>query len=95
MMVMIECGLLSLVGIALGILLGGLVVAYFGKYGFSVPGSEEIMNKCNIPAEIFPRLTFVSATRGPLVLLIIALAAAVYPALRAAALRPVEALGKH
>jgi ABC-type lipoprotein release transport system permease subunit len=91
-LILLECTLLTLLGILAGILLGALVVLYFGKHGFSIPGSEELMKLWNLPAALYPKVTFSALIRGPLVILLAGVAAALYPALRVLALRPTEAL---
>lgn len=91
-LVYLECVFLSLVGVLLGIIIGGAVVIYFGVYGFSIPGSEEIMKIWNLPAAIYPRLSFTGLTLGPGLVLGMSILAVTYPAFRVFRLRPLEAL---
>ena len=92
LMILIECLLLTLIGIILGVIFGGIIVMYFGHYGFSVPGSEEIMKMWNVPAVIYPRITLASISIGPLILISIALLATIYPAIKVFDLNPIEAI---
>lgn len=91
-LILLECSVLTLIGNLFGIVIGGAVVMYFWQNGFYIPGSEEIMKQWNLPAVIYPRLSFVAASFGPAVLFVVALVSALYPALRVLRLRPTEAM---
>jgi putative ABC transport system permease protein len=91
-LVMLETTLMALIGLALGLLLGWLVALYFNVHGFSYPGMEEIAQRYNLPAEMYPSLTAGTLLLGPSVVFAFCLLAAVYPALRLFRLRPVEAM---
>lgn len=91
-LVMLETGLMALIGLALGLLLGWLVALYFNVHGFSYPGMEEVAERFNLPGEMYPSLTVGALLLGPSVVFAFCLLAAVYPALRLFRLRPVEAM---
>jgi ABC-type lipoprotein release transport system permease subunit len=91
-LVLTESSGMTLVGVAAGILLGSLLTAYFQVVGIDLSGSSEILSQYGIPSRLYPRLTLLSATAGPMVVLLITLAAALYPALKIRRLKPVEAM---
>jgi ABC-type lipoprotein release transport system permease subunit len=91
-LVLIESAGMTLVGVVAGILLGCMLTAYFQTAGIDMSGSSEILSQYGIPSRLYPRLTLLSATAGPMVVLLITLAAALYPALKIRRLKPVEAM---
>jgi ABC-type lipoprotein release transport system permease subunit len=91
-LVMLETGLMALIGLALGLLLGWLVALYFNVHGFSYPGMEEVAERFNLPGEMHPSLTVGALLLGPSVVFAFCLLAAAYPALRLFRLRPVQAM---
>lgn len=92
MLVLLETFLMALLGLLIGVLLGGLVAAYFAEVGFSYPGMDEMAEKFNMSAVMYPSLKPLSLILGPAVVFIFCLFAAIYPALKLYALRPVEAM---
>ncbi len=92
MLVLLETFLMALLGLLIGLLLGGLVAAYFAEVGFSYPGMDEMAEKFNMSAVMYPSLKPFSLILGPAVVFAFCLFAAVYPALKLYALRPVEAM---
>lgn len=91
-LVLIESAGMTLVGILAGLVLGCLLTAYFAVHGIPMGGASEILSQFGIPDTLYPRMTFASVTAGPLAVLLITLAAALYPALKLKRLKPVEAL---
>ena len=91
-LVMLESIWLTLLGLAVGVAVGTVVVFYFHIHGFSYPGMEEIAAYYNLPAVITMTLSPLSLTLGPAVILIVTCAAALYPALRIRMLKPVDAM---
>jgi ABC-type lipoprotein release transport system permease subunit len=91
-LVLTESAGMTMVGVAMGILLGCLLTAYFQAVGIDMSGSSEILSQYGIPSRLYPRLTLLSATAGPMVVLLITLTAALYPALKIRRLKPVEAM---
>jgi ABC-type lipoprotein release transport system permease subunit len=91
-LVLLESALMGSVGMLLGMLLGGALVAWLGVHGFSYPGLDEMAGQFNLPGRIYPPLSAVGLLLGPLVVLIASVVASVYPALRLHRLEPVEAM---
>jgi len=90
--VMLETGLMGLMGLFAGALLGALFTLYFTINGFSYPGMDEMAAQFNLPSEVFPELTLTMMFTGPLMVFVFTLLSAVYPALRLHRLHPVEAM---
>jgi len=91
-LVMLETGLMGLIGLAIGALLGGALTAWLGVRGFTMPGMDEMGVRFNLPSRLHPDLTIASLLSGPTVVFLFSLLASVYPALRLRRLQPVEAL---
>jgi ABC-type lipoprotein release transport system permease subunit len=89
-MFLAESGLLAVGGILLGLILGGLVVAYFTRYGFYIGnfGLTGIL----IGDRIYTQLTLQDTVSLTLAAFIVTLLAGLYPALAASRLEPVAAL---
>ncbi len=92
LLVMLESVWLTLVGLAVGVVIGTVVVFYFHIHGFSYPGMEELAAYYNLPAVIKLALSPLSLTLGPTVILLVTCAAALYPALRIRRLKPADAM---
>ena len=85
-----ESTLLAIAGIILGLILGGLVVAYFTKYGFYIGnfGVTGIL----LNDTIYTELTLNDAVNLTIAAFVVTLLAGLYPAVLAARMEPVEAL---
>jgi putative ABC transport system permease protein len=92
LLVLLETLLMAALGFLIGICLGALVTLYFSQAGFAYPGMDEMAAKFNMPSVIYPALDPVALLLGPSVVLVFCLFAAIYPALKLYALRPVEAM---
>lgn len=90
--VLLEATLMGAVGLLLGALLGGLAVLYFGRFGFSYPGMDELAANFNLPDRFYPQASLGTLFFGPAVVLVAAMIASIYPALRLHWLRPVDAM---
>jgi len=91
-LVLLETALMGTVGLVLGVLLGGALVAWLGYHGFSYPGMEEMAGKFNLPSRIYPQVTFIGLVFGPMIILISSVIASFYPAIRLRWLEPVAAM---
>ena len=74
------------------LLAGTALTLYLSHAGFTYPGMEEWAVKFNMPSRMYPELSFLSLSIGPLVVFAGALLAALYPALRLFRLQPVAAM---
>jgi ABC-type lipoprotein release transport system permease subunit len=89
---LIESLSMTMVGIWAGIILGAILTLYFQAHGIDFKGSSEVLSEWGISGKLHPRLSLISATIGPVLVLLITSLAALYPALKIRRLRPVEAL---
>ena len=91
-LVLLETGLMGVIGIALGALLGGVITGYFGVNGFVMPGMEEMAVRFNLPARLYPGVSAATLFVGPLIVFGVSLIATLYPAIRLNRLHPIEAM---
>jgi putative ABC transport system permease protein len=91
-LVMLETGMMTGLGLVLGIGLGALITAYLSVVGFSYPGMAEMSVKFKLPERMYPAISMLSLGLGPLVVACGSLLAAIYPALRLNRLLPIEAM---
>ena len=88
-----ESAVMTLIGVAAGILLGTGVTVYFQAYGIDLAGASEILEHYGISGRIYPKLSWLSTFLGPAMVLVVTFPAALYPALKIRKLKPVEAMG--
>ena len=91
-LVLLETTLMGTVGLVLGVIFGGALVAWLGYHGFSYPGMEEMAGKFNLPSRIYPQVSFIGLLFGPMIILISSVIASFYPAIRLRWLEPVAAM---
>jgi len=91
-LVMLETGMMTGLGLVLGIGLGALITAYLSVVGFSYPGMAEMSVKFNLPERMYPAISTLSLGLGPLIVACGSLLAAIYPAQRLKRLLPIEAM---
>jgi ABC-type lipoprotein release transport system permease subunit len=89
-MFLAESSLLAVGGIIMGLILGGLVVAYFTRYGFYI-GKMGITGIL-FSDTIYTELTLKDTVNLTIMALVVTLLAGVYPAWLAAHMEPVDAL---
>lgn len=93
LLVYAESVLLTLSGVVGGLVVGSLVVLYLHRTGIDFgEASQEIMAEYGMSSIIHPMLNTLVVSRSTLIVLSVALLLAVYPAVRASRLEPVEAL---
>jgi ABC-type lipoprotein release transport system permease subunit len=91
-LLLIESLAITIVGILAGIVLGIVVTYFFQVHGIEFAGSSEMLSQFGISGRMYPKLSWLSILIGPGLVLVITLMAALYPAIKVRALRPVEAL---
>jgi ABC-type antimicrobial peptide transport system permease subunit len=91
-LMMSESMLMTVIGLALGMLAGTGITLFFTHHGIDMGGSSELMAQYGISGILYPRLSLFTLFAGPLVVFIITFLTALYPVLRIPAMRPVEAL---
>jgi ABC-type lipoprotein release transport system permease subunit len=89
-MFLAESALLAIGGILLGLLIGGLVVAYFTRYGFYIGNMG--LTGVLIGDTIYTKLTLQDTVTLTGMAFVVTLLAGLYPAVMASRLEPVEAL---
>jgi putative ABC transport system permease protein len=87
-----ETLLLAILGLVLGMLCGGLLSWYLSYAGFTYPGMEEMSARFMLPDRMYPEVSLLSMSAGPLAVFVGAMLAALYPALRLFRLQPVAAM---
>jgi ABC-type lipoprotein release transport system permease subunit len=90
LMFLIESSLLAVGGVIMGLILGGLLVAYFTHFGFYI-GHMGISGMM-IGNTVYAKLTVQDTVNLTIIAFIITLLAGLYPAILAARLEPVQAL---
>ena len=88
----LETFVMSVLGLAIGVLLGGLLSLYLSYAGFYYPGMEEMAAKFNLPDRMYPQVSILSLLWGPVTVFVGAMLAAIYPATRLFSLHPVAAM---
>jgi putative ABC transport system permease protein len=91
-LVVLEASIMAGLGLLLGLLGGMVVVTYFGIYGFTYPGLEEMATRFNLPGRIYPSSSPSALLLGPSVVFVACLMAALYPAARLFRMQPVAAM---
>lgn len=91
-LVLTESFFITATGLALGIAFGVGLTLWFESHGILIPGGDEIMKAYGITGRLYPKLSLLSATIGPLAVLIITLFSALFPALKIRRMKPVEAM---
>ena len=91
-LLLLESITITIVGVVFGMIAGSLVTWYFQVHGISIAGTSEVVRQFGIPERMFPQLSFLSVSIGPILVLFISSLTALYPALKVRRLRPVEAL---
>jgi ABC-type lipoprotein release transport system permease subunit len=91
-LVLLESSLLTLIGLALGLVGGTSIAYYFYVNGFSFPGLKEVHAQFGLPGVVTPKITVVSVLLGPLVIFVFTVLSSILPTLKIRKLKPVEAI---
>jgi ABC-type lipoprotein release transport system permease subunit len=83
---------MTLIGILAGICIGIGITYYFQIHGIDFSGGSELLSQFGITGRMHPKLSLLSVSIGPFMVLFFTFFAAVYPALKVRRLRPVEAM---
>ena len=89
---LVESMAMTLIGIIAGIILGIVVTYYFQVHGIDFSEGSELLSQFGITGRMYPKLSFLSVSIGPFMVLFFTFFAALYPALKIRRLRPVEAM---
>ena len=93
-MIVLETLMLSVMGAPIGLLLGGLTIRYFGVHGVDLSKFAKSLHEYGMETTVY----FVAEKnifwQSPVFLLLTALIASIYPALKAIRMKPVEAIRK-
>jgi len=89
---LIESMAMTAIGIVVGIILGIGITYYFQLHGIDFGTGQELLSQFGITGRIYPKLSLLSVSIGPFMVLFFTFMAALYPALKVRRLRPVEAM---
>jgi ABC-type antimicrobial peptide transport system permease subunit len=89
---LVESMAMTLIGIIAGIILGIVVTYYFQVHGIDFSGGSELLSQFGISGKMYPKLSLLSVSIGPFMVLFFTFFAALYPALKIRKLRPIEAM---
>lgn len=90
---LMESACITLIGILIGLALGSGITFYFQTHGIQLPSeTSDLLSQFGVPEQIYPKLTLISLSFGPLAVLTITMLTALYPAVKVWRLEPVEAM---
>lgn len=93
-MIMFETAFLALVGGPLGILISYLTILYFGSHGIDLSAFADGFSGLGFDSMVYTQLDSHYYLEIAIQVVVVALVAAIYPAIRALRLNPVEAIRK-
>ena len=89
---LLESMAMTLIGIFAGIIFGIIITYYFQIHGIDFSGGSELLSQFGISGRMYPKLSLLSVSIGPFMVLFFTFFAALYPALKVRRLRPVDAM---
>jgi len=93
-MILIETVLLSLAGAPLGLGIGYLSIYYTGKVGVNLAFASEVYSQLGFSSMVYPTLHWEAYLNVAIMVVSMAIIAAVYPAMKALSLKPIDAIRK-
>lgn len=93
-LIVLETLMLSFIGAPFGLALGGGTVAYVGANGIDLSAFSRSLANYGLADTLYFEVEQIVYLQVPIAVLITAVLASVYPALKAVSLRPVEAIGR-
>jgi len=91
-LLLLESMCLTLVGLISGTAVGCLLTLVVQHTGINIGDASGLMVQFGMTGRLYPRLSVLSATAGPMLILLITFIAALLPTLRIRRLKPVEAM---
>ncbi|MDP7193817.1 MAG: FtsX-like permease family protein [Arenicellales bacterium] len=93
-LMMLESGLLTLLGLIIGVVIGSALVYWANAVGLVYPGMEELVEQFGLPSlsRIYPQIKLFNFLLGPVAIFICTNLAAWIPILRIRKLEPVAAM---
>ncbi len=91
-MILFETVCLTFLGAPLGLLLSFLSISYFGIVGIDL--GTDVYSEMGYASIIYPSLKYTDYISVSVMVIIMAIIAAIYPAIKALRLKPVEAIRK-
>ncbi|MDA3917258.1 MAG: ABC transporter permease [Deltaproteobacteria bacterium] len=91
-LVLMESSFLTLTGVITGVVVGCAITFWFQTHGIDLAGASEILKEYGMSGIVYPKLSIVSALAGPLLVFVITICAALYPAFKVKKLVPVDAI---
>ena len=92
--IMLETFILGVVGAPIGLAMGWLTVLYFKRYGLDLSAFATGMRNFGLETVVYPSINGILFLRLVIGVTLTAILAAIYPALKAISLKPVEAIRK-
>lgn len=89
---LMESMFMTGLGMVVGILVGIAVTLYFQAHGIDLGGGAELLKQYGISGRMYPRLSMLSVSLGPAMVLFVTFLAALYPAFKVRGLKPVDAM---
>jgi ABC-type lipoprotein release transport system permease subunit len=83
---------MTLLGLVIGIGIGVLITFVFAQIGIGFGDSGELLAQYGIAERLYPRLSLISVSAGPMIIAVVTFLTALIPALKIPRMRPVEAM---
>ena len=92
LMILVESVLLSLTGLVVGSALGYVSIEIWGHYGLDLAAFSDSLHSVGMPSIIYPEVYLQDWTMTWIAVVVMAVGACIYPAIKAARQKPVEAM---